>query len=378
MKQTKLIFTAALMLFLASSCKKDNPNNTTNPPNGRKTVVIYGDIFQNTTWSKDTIYIVENVVNVGAKLTIQPGTIVKMDNGRLNCYVSSTGTSPNGNIIACGTASEPIIFTSVKDDTQGGDSNGDGNLTSPQLNDWHSIELGNLTETDVFQYCKFYYGGADYYTLDAVTSHPVIIDHCEFAHDAPTTSTLVYDYHVATLNMINANTASSITNCTFYDCGAPFSFCSQFPVSNNIFHNPNSPSETNKSNAIYVVLEGGVNDAVWFKNKNFDITEVPYVFNIVNGAALTDTITLSNNVIFKFASGPNSIIQLQQGGYIRNYNGQGVFFTSALDDAHGGDTNHDGIATSPQTGDWLGIQDIVNLPVGSNFETWPNILYASH
>lgn len=56
-----------------------------------------------------------------------------------------------------------------------------------------------------------------------------------------------------------------------------------------------------------------------------------------------------------------------------------VYFTSYLDDAHGGDTNGDGNASSPSFSDWYGIQDITTSISTNNFcYNWSNILYAQY
>jgi hypothetical protein len=79
-------------------------------------------------------YVVDNdvVVNANAVLTIQAGTIVKFNDWVDDIWV-------DGSLRANGTASEPVVFTSLLDDTHGGDTNGDDGATQGGVNQWGGI-----------------------------------------------------------------------------------------------------------------------------------------------------------------------------------------------------------------------------------------------
>ncbi len=98
------------------------------------------------------VYLVTNnlVVPSGVTLAINPGAVVKFAPG------ASITVQAGGTLSAQGTFAQPIYFTSLRDDTVGGDSNGDGDATAPAPGDWVGF---NLSGSTVFDHCSILYGG---------------------------------------------------------------------------------------------------------------------------------------------------------------------------------------------------------------------------
>jgi len=89
------------------------------------TVSVTGAITSDTTWSSDNIYVLNQkvVVDNGATLTIQPGTIIKGSPGT-GSLASALIIARGAKINAVGTASQPIIFTSTSDNITCGETAG--------------------------------------------------------------------------------------------------------------------------------------------------------------------------------------------------------------------------------------------------------------
>lgn len=87
----------------------------------------------------------------GVTLTINPGAIVKFqDNRRL--FI-------DGKLMAAGTPSQPIYFTSYRDDSIGGDTNGNGSSVG-ERGDWGWIEFRFASDdTSTIDNATVRYGG---------------------------------------------------------------------------------------------------------------------------------------------------------------------------------------------------------------------------
>jgi len=109
-----------------------------------ETSVYSGNISVDTTWTKDgSPYVIyasvddDNgfTVNVGATLTIDAGTVVKFD------YYQSLNVS--GDLIVNGTSDEKVYFTSLYDDSVGGDTDFDEGEFGPYNDDWAGVIINN-------------------------------------------------------------------------------------------------------------------------------------------------------------------------------------------------------------------------------------------
>jgi hypothetical protein len=362
----KLLFSLVILSITLFSCENnDDDNNNGQQTIGNNVVIIENDIEEFTTWSGDSIYIIRAWdFYVSNTLKIEAGAIIKFhpsDGPYL--MLGSSGT-----IVAEGTADNPIIFTSYKDDEHGGDQNGDGDATSPAPKDWGHINTNSYNGSK-FEYCEFYYGGSSTYNATlTLYGDNITVKNCKFINNDGSYTSGAGD--VGVLDASDAGTGTVIQNNVFYNNKRPLSISTAFDIDNsNIFHNPDYPSQINQYNGIFVETINGIEAP-----RSWAETEIPFVIHDNQFIIKTDnSLTLANDVVLKFKSG--SVLQLDDGlSSISNYNGTSVYFTSYKDDSKKGDTNGDGSTTSPANNDWTGIYNNST----SDYEAWPNILYDAN
>ncbi|WP_141508894.1 right-handed parallel beta-helix repeat-containing protein, partial [Candidatus Chloroploca asiatica] len=133
-------------------------------------VLVNGTISTNTTWIADNVYLVQGVTLAqGVTLTVQPGTVVK--------FANATSLDVNGTLLAEGTAAQPIFFTSLRDDTVGGDTNGDGAQSSPAPGSWQRIRFTAQSQGSRLRHVEVRYGGSSYgRSLEVLTSNLLVED----------------------------------------------------------------------------------------------------------------------------------------------------------------------------------------------------------
>jgi hypothetical protein len=327
---------------------------------------VTANITTFTTWTAGNVYVINapNNLQVTSKLTIEPGTVIKLN----NCYIDVTG---GGKIVAEGTATNRIVFTSFADDSICGDSNGDGTASLPNKGDWKELWL-NSSEVKSFTYCDFFYGGAARGGENSMINigplnQTTVFDNCQFAHalGGSTTSSVTFN---ADFDYIKSVT--TLTNNAFFDNDKPLRLDAKYSVSTtNIFHQPNNSTIKNTRNGIFLNNFNGVPEGTI---TNWNITEVPYVAAIQFQVSSVGTLNIGPSVKVKFVS-PSDYL----GAYSGSVNlSPTAILTSYKDDIVGGDTNGDSNTSLPGSGDWKGFSNTV--PGATSYYQSANIRYAAN
>lgn len=147
----KNLFAISIALMSILSFTSCNDDETTTVKECSKSdgspcdeIFVRSNITSDVTWGADSIYVLAGRIAVtsGATLTIEAGTIIKAEGGT-GVNATALVVAKGAKLMAQGTASAPIIFTSLLDEIEIGDIDGP-NLSDDVDGLWGGIiVLGN-------------------------------------------------------------------------------------------------------------------------------------------------------------------------------------------------------------------------------------------
>jgi len=139
--------------------------------------IIEGTLSSDATLAQRSVAGIDNIAYIVLDLIIAPDAILTLEPGvviKFPAYYYEIRIQ--GGLIAEGTAEEKITFTSLSDDSAGGDTNNDGNGSSPSWGQWGGLFFADSSMDDVnsIDYCEIRYGGSTYHAYGSGNHYGII------------------------------------------------------------------------------------------------------------------------------------------------------------------------------------------------------------
>ncbi len=282
-------------------------------------------------------------IGSGATLTIEPGIVIKATNTR-NSYWTINGT-----LVAQGTAADPIVFTSIHDDTFGGDTNNNADATSPAPGQWRAITFNESSgNTSIIDHCEIRFGGHDWFdNIKAIS----------IQNSSPTiTNTHFYQNSIG-LGIVGLDANPIISDNSFEeDIYAPIAVDLGVTPS---FQNNNYVNNT--FNAISINNRTYTEDSLTLVKQDVaGLSNVAYIIGADLTISSNTRLEIEPGVVIKFVDLNDSYFRIDGTLIAEGTAAEPIVFTEIDDDEFGGDTNNNGDATLPAVRNWQGI--VINSP----------------
>ncbi|MCP4712878.1 MAG: hypothetical protein GY869_29985, partial [Planctomycetes bacterium] len=275
-------------------------------------------------------------------LTIVPGQVIKLSNGEQ--------FNVNGTLWAMGTAERPIVFTSWRDDTVGGDSNNNGGADGPSEGDWEAIYLNSGSDGSVLEHVEIRYGG-NYYNSHHGSGYRNSLQFSDT--DAVARHVKVLEADSTAVRIVSGSPTLEYVQVEGGRSWAYYANLAADPILTDI------SAEGNRYDG-YLLHDGTITS-----DRHWNVTTMPYV---ISGTELVVaegvTLTVDAGVALKLWN--SQYVKINGTLDVNGTAVEPVVFTSRKDDTVKGDTFNDG-ATAPNNGDWRYLH-INTTSVGSSLD----------